>query len=126
MPYTTQAEQPATHYGCIQTLLPTCSFPNSIVDGCRHVFDPDLDPSQYDREVNGSEFQPVFTPPGQLEARNEVLNLVSCDCKTGCKMAVCSCVKFTLACSEFCKCMGQASCQNPMKTTIPDSDDSGK
>ena len=31
------------------------------------------------------------------------------------------CVKFNLACSEFCKCM-QANCQNPMKAAASDLD----
>ena len=52
-----------------------------------------------------------------------LLNIVSCGCKTGCKTALCSCVKFNLACSEFCKCM-QANCQNPMKAAASGGDDS--
>ena len=52
-----------------------------------------------------------------------LLKIVSCGCKTGCKTALCSCVKFNLACSEFCKCM-QANCQNPMKAAASDGDDS--
>ena len=81
---------------------------------------PHLDPLQYGWEMNGSELRPVYTPSGQLAAPDEVLNLVSCGCKTGCRTALCSCVKFTLPCSEFCKCMGQVSCQNPMKAVAPD------
>ena len=84
---------------------------------------PDLDPLQYGWEMKGQELQPVFTPPGQLAAPDEVLNIVSCGCKTGCKTALCSCVKFNLACSEFCKCM-QANCQNSMKVAASDSDNS--
>jgi len=84
---------------------------------------PNLDPLQHGWEMNGSELRPVFTPPGQLAAPDEVLNLIRCGCKTGCKTALCSCVKFTLTCSEFCKCMGQATCQNPIKAATPDSDD---
>ncbi len=85
---------------------------------------PDLDPLQYGWEMNGPELQPVYTLPGQLAVPDEVLNLVSCGCKNGCKTALCSCVKFTLTCSEFLKCMGQASCQNPMKAVAPDFFDS--
>jgi len=32
--------------------------------------------------MNGPELRPVYTPPGQLAAPEEVLNLVSCGCKT--------------------------------------------
>ena len=39
---------------------------------------PDLSPSQYGWEVSGLELRPVFNPPGQLAAPDEVLNLVSC------------------------------------------------
>ena len=37
-------KQPATHYGRIQTPLPMCPFPSSIVEGCRHVFAPRFGP----------------------------------------------------------------------------------
>ena len=30
--------------GCLQTPLPTCPFPNSIVEGCRHAFAPRFGP----------------------------------------------------------------------------------
>ena len=63
--------------------------------------------------------------PGIAGARSALvlLNIVSCGCKTGCKTALCSCVRFNLACSEFCKCM-LANCQNPMKAAASDGDDS--
>ena len=83
---------------------------------------PNLSPSQYGWEVSGLEHQPVVNPPVRLAAPDEVLNLISCSCKTGCKTALCSCVKFNLTCSEFCKCMGQAICQNHLKPATPDSD----
>ena len=56
-------------------------------------------------------------------ARSAPLPWSCSGCKTGCKTALCSCVKFNLACSEYCKCM-QANCQNPMKAAASDGDDS--
>jgi len=74
--------------------------------------------------MNVPELRPVYTPPGQLAAPEEVLNLVTCGCQTGCKTALCSLVKFTLTCSELCKCMGQTSYQNSLKVTAPKVNDS--
>ena len=42
--YTTQAEQPATHYGHIQTSLPMYPFPNSTWKAAGMSLPPDLDP----------------------------------------------------------------------------------
>jgi len=47
----------------------------------------DLSPLQYGWEISGLEFRPVLNPPGQLAAPDEVLNVVHCGCKTGCKTA---------------------------------------
>ena len=85
---------------------------------------PDLDPLQCGWEMNGSKLQPVFSQLGQLAAPDEVLNLVSCGCKTGCKTALCCCTKFNLMCTDFCRCKGEAGCQNPMRVAIQDNDDS--
>jgi len=74
--------------------------------------------------MDGLELQPAHTPPGQLAAPDEVLNLVRCGFQTGCKTALCSHVKFPLTCSEFFKCTGQASCPNTMKTAAPNVNDS--
>jgi len=46
---------------------------------------PNLNPLQYGWEINELELQPTFTPPVQLATPDEVFNLISCGCKTGCK-----------------------------------------
>jgi len=62
-----------------------------------------------------------FIPPGQLAAPDEVSVVVA---KLNAKQHTALALNSTSTCSEFCKCMGQASCQKPMKQTIPESDDS--
>ena len=44
MSCTTKAEQFTTHYGCLQTPLSICPFPNNIVEGCRQIFTPKFGP----------------------------------------------------------------------------------
>jgi len=69
------------------------------------------------------EIQSIFTPPGQLAALGMVHKFISCDCQLNAKQhSVLVLDLFTSTCSEVCKYMEQASCQNPV---ISDSDDSG-
>ena len=80
--YTTQAEQPATLYHK-QTPLPVYPFPNSIWKAAGMSLPLDLNPLQYSwgdeliRTLTG------FYPNRAVTALDELLNLVSCGCKTG-------------------------------------------
>jgi len=75
---------------------------------------PDLDPLQYGWEKNGQSLSQVHSIPEQSVAPNEVLNIVSCHCKSDCHTALCSCNKVTITCTQFCNCNGGSSCRNPM------------
>ena len=74
-----------------------------------------LHPQEFGWEKKSSLLQPVYRTKGQLIAPMEVLSLISCGCKTGCKSAHCSCAKVTLACTKFCACRGEQGCENPTK-----------
>jgi hypothetical protein len=77
-----------------------------------------LDPLQYGYEVKQSTLCPAFGVDSQLPAPHEVLNLVSCSCKTGCSTAQCTCTKLSLTCTAFCKCKGSSKCRNPVTVSI--------
>ena len=89
------------HTGHIQTPLPMCPFPNSIVEGFIHVFAPRFRPIAVQLGNEWIRTSISFYPTREVSAPDEVLNLVSCGCKTGYEMALCFCVKFTLTCLEF-------------------------
>ena len=87
---------------------------------------PSLDPTQNGWELKASVLQPVYLIEGQSVVPEELLNLTSCGCKTACRSALCCCTKFSLACTDFCRCMGGVGCENPMKVDEHvESDDSG-
>ena len=58
---------------------------------------PELDPVDYGWELHQSTLRPALGLDDQLPAPNEVLNLVSCSCKTGCSTAQCTCTKLSLS-----------------------------
>ena len=54
-------------------------------------------------------------------APRALLDLLSCDCKTGCKDARCSCLRNGLPCTDACRCrhcVSDVACSN----TIPNDD----
>ena len=81
-----------------------------------------LDPQEFGWEKKSSILQPIYLTKGQLIAPMEVLSLIRCGCKTGCKSAHCSCAKYVLACTEFCACRGDQGCENPTKQCEDTSD----
>ena len=79
---------------------------------------PDLNPLHYGWQLKSSVLLPIHILPGQPAAPDEVLHIISCNCKKGCRTTQCSCTKLSLACTEFCHCMGEALCENPMKVVV--------
>ena len=79
---------------------------------------PELDPVDYGWELHQSTLRPALGLDDQLPAPNEVLNLVSCSCKTGCSTAQCTCTKLSLTCTAFCTCKGAIACKNPMTVVV--------
>lgn len=83
---------------------------------------PDISPLNCGWELCGSALIPQHGLQGQLPAPNEVLNLISCACKTGCSTAMCTCSKLALTCTQFCKCKGSFLCKNPLTVVIGDKE----
>ena len=81
---------------------------------------PELDPLEFGWEKRYSLLQPVHLPDGQAVIPNEVLHIISCGCKSGCRSALCNCSKFSLACTEFCKCKAKGNCENVVKSVSPE------
>ncbi len=84
---------------------------------------PALDPLKYGWEKKASMIRPVYLEGEQRVVPEEVMNMVSCGCKTSCKSMICSCNKYSLACTEFCKCKGEVACENPLKVSSHEVDD---
>ena len=78
---------------------------------------PPLDVSGWRK--NDTEFTPITCLIGP--APTEVLELVKCNCTTGCADARCSCVKNELNCTPLCKCYG-TSCTR-FATKSPEQND---
>ena len=68
--------------------------------------------------------QHIFTCDGQAIVPKEILHIISCGCKSGCKSAKCNCTKFGLPCTEFCKCRGEGKCEN-IVSGVPQEELSG-
>ena len=97
-------------------------FQTALWKGAGNAEPPDLDPKQHGWLVTGNVLEVVRLPQGQDIAPPAVLNLVSCNCNK-CSSSQCSCRKYELTCTTFCKCMGGTTCQNPLTCrSLPDSD----
>ena len=83
---------------------------------------PCLDPLDYGFQLKQSTLCPTFGLESQLPAPDEVLNLVSCSCKTGCISTQCTCTKMSLTCTVFCKCQGSIECYNPATVSTNSSE----
>ena len=79
------------------------SYQVALWDAAGGPTPPHLDPLNYGYEVKQSTLCPIFGLESQRPAPGEVLNLVSCSCKTGCSSAQCTCTKLSLTCTVFCK-----------------------
>ena len=84
---------------------------------------PEMDPMLFGWEMNGSVLQPVKMLSSTEIAPEEVMNIVSCGCTSGCATLACSCTKHALSCSPSCKCKGEMSCENPLTATLRTSYD---
>ena len=73
--------------------------------------------------MNGNKLDPVKMLAHMEIAPKEVMNIVSCGCKTGCTTLACTCKKHDLSCSIFCKCKGQLFCENPFTAVINQTSD---
>ena len=68
--------------------------------------------------------QPVYLSDDNAVVPDEVLHLISCGCKSGCKSAMCNCTKFSLSCTEFCHFAAEENCVN-MVMEVPEEELSG-
>lgn len=79
-------------------------------------------------EVEGGQLKPTTVPSDTKLAPDEILKLIRCGCKTGCKRANCLCSN--IGCTVFCECEGGVgvTCLNPLtvKPVSTDSDDEGE
>ena len=83
---------------------------------------PTLDPLKHGWIKKYSTLQPAYLIDEQSLAPDEVLNLISCGCKSNCKSALCSCTKSALVCTDFCKWRSGVGCENPMKAMSQEDD----
>ena len=83
---------------------------------------PDLSPLDFGWEKHHNMLQPAFGTAENFVAPDEVLNIVSCGCKTGCSSALCSCTRLLMVCTEFCKCKGGLKCLNRIASSKNDDE----
>ena len=57
----------------------------------------------------------------ELPAPQQLLELISCSCKKGCKSGFCSCFSGTMKCTDVCQCI---NCENSVNDSETSSDDS--
>ena len=80
------------------------------------------DPLDFGWEKKGSFLYPITTR--HPAAPDNVLKVVRCSCKTGCKTMACSCRKLSLPCSIVCKNCSADMCVNlPLNTLLDICDD---
>ena len=94
------------HYVNKVIQAPELGFPELLLEETEGPVGGELSVSHLIKEISISLLRPAITRHARYCMQNSTL-----------------CVKFNLACSEFCKCM-QANCQNPMKAAASDSDNS--
>jgi len=58
---------------------------------------PTLAPEHFGWEKRANMLQPVYLSDDKAVVPDEVLHLISCGCKSGCKSAMCNCMKFNLS-----------------------------
>ena len=68
-----------------------------------------------------SQFTPLLNT--KTNAPEDVLQLVSYGCKTGCQFLSCSCLKKTLPCTHLCGCDLHNNCSNTRKSNFSAEDD---
>lgn len=75
--------------------------------------EPQLDPLQngYHKDSDG-QLKPTMTDA--LPAPKAIIEMVSCQCKSGCSSARCSCRTKNLSCTDLCQCGSE--CQNDEDT----------
>ena len=87
--------------------------------------DPQPDPlhNGYHKDTDG-QLRPTMTDA--LPAPKAIIEMVSCQCKTDCSSARCSCRSNNLSCTDLCQC--SSDCENDEDTqtkyaTVDDDDD---
>lgn len=79
-----------------------------------------LNPTDWGWKLSAGTLQPV--PTLVNVAPDELLNMVSCNCKTGCKQA-CGCRKSGLLCTSMCGQCNGLSCTNSPEINLNNDDD---
>ena len=82
----------------------------------------DLDPEEYGWKVSDDLLLPVMTD--KEPAPKEILEIIHCNCKTGCNTKRCTCRLHGLDCNSACEqwCKG-INCINSQKPDLDDYDD---
>jgi hypothetical protein len=96
-------------------LLPHIQRANYVAmrDKSYHTTNPALPPLEENGwKIENAAYIPVrcLSPPAPLA----VIELIKCGCKTGCRMATCSCSSNRLPCTPLCKCYS-GDCLNVFK-----------
>ncbi|KAK3917801.1 Protein lin-54-like protein [Frankliniella fusca] len=83
----------------------------------------ELNPVEWGWKVENNRFCPVTTL--KSPAPTELLELISCNCKSGC-VSGCSCVNAMLKCSSICGHCGGVSCSNAESATGSGDEEEGE
>ena len=71
-----------------------------------------LSPTDWGWKEVDHKYVPVMLSEGTRIAPDSILDMVNCNCTTGCTSARCSCVRFSFPCNLTCgNCQGE-SCNN--------------
>ena len=79
---------------------------------------PVLNPLHHGWQLKSSVLLPIYISQGQATAPDEVLHIISCNCKKGCRTTQCSHTKLSPSCTEFCHCMGETLFGNSRKVVV--------
>ena len=83
--------------------------------------DVQLNPEEWRWKMKDGAYVPITTD--LQPAPEEMLSVISCRCKTGCKSQLCTCCKHGLHCVATCKsCYGE-QCDNREQSTTFQADD---
>jgi len=108
----------------LQTLPPTTEAANENIarahfqvatwQHAKHTDPPQLDPTKFGWQKEGTSLSPVTVPNDTSLVPQELLKLLKCSCGSDspCQTKRCGCSSANIACTEFCACSGGESCFN--------------
>ena len=108
----------------LQTLPPTTEATNKNIARAhfqvatwqhdKNTDPPQLDPTKFGWQKEGSSLRPVTVPNDISLVPHELLKLLKCSCGSvsPCQTKRCGCNNANMACTEFCACSGGDNCFN--------------